>query len=383
MTKRVSILGCTGSIGRSTLDVIRKNPDDFEVAVLAARGNVGLLRAQIEEFHPEVVVLHCVDAAAELRNSMPPCTVWSGLEGLKDAAAIPVDIVVCAVVGAVGLQPLLAAIDAGNRVAIANKEPLVMAGKYVMEEARRRGVDILPVDSEHSAIFQCLQGASFADIRCVHLTASGGPFYGRTIEDLRHISPREAMCHPTWDMGAKISVDSATLMNKGLEIIEAIWLFGLGSEQIQVVIHPQSIVHSLVEFVDGSILAQLGVTDMRVPISFALSYPERFSAQDLRLDLTAMSALSFSKPDCDAFPCLALARSAADIGGTAPAILNAANEVAVELFCSGKLSFTGIPEVVGKTLEQCPASSEYGLDAVLDADHAARHYARSLIETME
>lgn len=383
MRKRVSILGSTGSIGKSTLDVIRRNPALFEVAVLAARGSIALLEAQIAEFQPETVVLYDADAARALRERVPDVTILSGLEGLNEAAALPVDVVVCALVGAIGLHPLMAALHAGNRIALANKEPLVMAGRYVMEEAHRRHVEILPVDSEHSAIFQCLQGCTFADVRCVHLTASGGPFYRTPKEQLRDITPQAAMRHPTWDMGAKISVDSATLMNKGLEIIEAMWLFGLRSDQIHVVIHPQSIIHSMVEFLDGSILAQLGVTDMRIPIAFALSYPARIPAPDMRLDLTSLSQLSFSEPDCAAFPCLGLARNAAETGGTAPTVLNAANEVAVELFCRGQISFTDIPEMVARTLDQCVISAEYNLEAVLAADAEARHCALSLTKTME
>ncbi|NLV44336.1 MAG: 1-deoxy-D-xylulose-5-phosphate reductoisomerase [Candidatus Hydrogenedentes bacterium] len=383
MLKHVSILGSTGSIGRSTLDVIRKNRGIFKVDALAARSNAELLREQIKEFHPELVVLSNEDAARSLRECTTGCTVLSGVEGLNEAASRPVDIAVCALVGAVGLHPLLSAIRAGNRVAIANKEPLVMAGKYVMEEAARHGVDVLPIDSEHSAIFQCLQGNMLSDVRYVHLTASGGPFYRTPPELLSDITPGQATCHPTWDMGAKISVDSATLMNKGLEIIEAMWLFGLRSDQIQVVIHPQSIIHSMVEFVDGSILAQLGVTDMRIPIALALSYPERLPAPEMRLDVTTLSGLSFSPPDCTAFPCLALARAAAETGGTAPAILNASNEVAVDRFCAGRLSFTGIAEVVARTLERCACSMEYKLDAVLNADRVARECALSVVETMK
>lgn len=383
MLKHVSILGSTGSIGRSTLDVIRKNQERFKVDILAAKGNTDLLWEQAAEFHPELVVLFNEESAAALREKGCGCTVLAGLEGLNEAAAYPVDVLVCSLVGAVGLQPLLAAIRAGNRVAIANKEPLVMAGKYIMEEASRRGVDVLPVDSEHSAIFQCLQGNRLSDVRCVHLTASGGPFYRTPPNELNGITPSQAIRHPTWDMGAKISVDSATLMNKGLEIIEAMHLFGLRSDQIQVVIHPQSIIHSMVEFMDGSILAQLGITDMRIPIAHALSYPERLPAPDMRLDVASLSGLSFSVPDCSAFPCLSLARAVAETGGTAPAILNAANEIAVDRFCAGRLSFTGIADVVSRTLERCSSSTDYGLDAVLEADRLARECALAVVETME
>ena len=320
MEKHISILGSTGSIGKNTLDVIRRNPQRFKVEALAARSNTALLREQIVEFQPKLVALHDIEAAKDLQRLQPGCPILSGFEGLQEAAALPADLVVNALVGAVGLHPLLTAIRSGNQVAIANKEPLVMAGKYILEEAGRLGIKVLPIDSEHSAIFQCLQGNRASDVLCVHLTASGGPFYTMSPEALHLITPQQAMRHPTWAMGAKISVDSATLMNKGLEIIEAMWLFGLRSDQIQVVIHPQSIVHSLVEFKDGSLLAQLGVTDMRLPIAFALSFPERLPAEDMRLDITSLSKLSFSAPDDRAFPCL-LARQAAETAGTAPPLL--------------------------------------------------------------
>lgn len=382
MTKHISILGSTGSIGKNTLDVIRKNPERFKVKVLTARGNIALLQKQIEEFQPALVALNDANAAQELQLLGARCMVLSGPEGLAEAAAFPVDLVVSALVGAAGLQPLLAAIRAGNQVAIANKEPLVMAGDLILEEAQRHAVQLLPIDSEHSAIFQCLQGNKVQDVHCVHLTASGGPFYGRSAAELRAITPEQAMRHPTWDMGAKISVDSATLMNKGLEIIEAMWLFGLRSDQIHVIVHPQSIIHSLVEFNDGSMLAQLGVTDMRLPIAFALNFPERLPAPDRRLDLASLSALHFREPEEDAFPCLGLARRAAATGGTAPAVLNASNEVAVELFCAGRIGFTDIAEIVRNTLEHCAVSSDASLENVLEADMSAREYALAIAQTM-
>lgn len=382
MTKHISILGSTGSIGKNTLDVIRKNPERFKVKVLTARGNIALLQKQIEEFQPALVALNDANAAQELQLLGARCMVLSGPEGLAEAAAFPVDLVVSALVGAAGLQPLLAAIRAGNQVAIANKEPLVMAGDLILEEAQRHAVQLLPIDSEHSAIFQCLQGNKVQDVHCVHLTASGGPFYGRSAAELRAITPEQAMRHPTWDMGAKISVDSATLMNKGLEIIEAMWLFGLRSDQIHVIVHPQSIIHSLVEFNDGSMLAQLGVTDMRLPIAFALNFPERLPAPNRRLDLASLSALHFREPEEDAFPCLGLARRAAATGGTAPAVLNASNEVAVELFCAGRIGFTDIAEIVRNTLEHCAVSSDASLENVLEADMSAREYALAIAQTM-
>lgn len=377
--KRIIILGSTGSIGRSALEVVRHYPDRFEVAGLAARANAGLLAEQVREFRPAFAALADEAAAREADADAWETRLLAGPEGVETLAASEADVVLCAMVGAVGLRPVLAAIDAGNTVALANKEPMVMAGRLIMERAAARGVSVLPVDSEHNAIFQCLQGHRAEDIRCIHLTASGGPFYGRARDTLADITPEEACKHPTWDMGAKISVDSATLMNKGLEIIEAMWLFGLPSSKVEVVIHPQSVVHGLVEFNDGHMLAHLGVTDMKFPILFALAYPERVGEAMDRLDLTRLAKLSFAAPDFDAFPCLGYARAAADAGGTAPAILNAANEEAVTAFCAGALSFPGIGAVVGRVLEQCPPTSSYGLDAVLEADQAARACAGNLI----
>ncbi len=383
MTRRISILGSTGSIGKNALDVVRRHGDFFKVEALAARGNTELLLQQINEFQPACVAVYDDAAAIRLQAAGVACRVVAGAAGLDEAASLPVDVVLCAVVGAVGLMPLLTAIDAGNRVAVANKEPLVMAGRHVMETARRRGVEVLPVDSEHNAVFQCLQSGPIEQVRCVHLTASGGPFYRCTREQLLHITPQQAATHPTWSMGRKISVDSATLMNKGLEIIEALCLFGLRSEQIEVVIHPQSTVHSLVEYVDGGMIAHLGVTDMRIPIAHAMSYPDRLSAPEMRLDLTSLAGLTFDKPDAAAFPCLALARAAAEAGGCAPAILNAANEAAVEAFCEGRIAFLQIADVVAATLDGVAAKASDSLDCVLEADRAARHYALAHITTLE
>lgn len=381
--RRITVLGSTGSIGRSALDVVRHYPDRFEVVGLGAGANVELLAAQIAEFRPRHVAVAHPAAAAALAAHMPDIEVWAGPEGLERLAAEPVDIVLCAIVGAAGLRPLLGALDAGNAIAVANKEPLVMAGRLIMERAERRGVRVLPVDSEHNAIFQCLHGHRVQDVHCIHLTASGGPFYGRDRATLERVTPEQAARHPTWDMGTKISVDSATLMNKGLEVIEAMWLFGLPLDKIQVVIHPQSIVHSLVEFTDGSILAHLGVTDMRFPILFALTWPERVQCPMGRLDLTRMRELTFAAPDFSEFPCLAHAFRAARAGGTAPATLNAANEAAVDAFCRRRVSFLQISEVVGRALEACEVRDDTGLEAVLEADREARRAAARIIEAME
>ncbi len=381
--RRISILGSTGSIGRSALEVVRRNPDVFSVVALASRSNIDLLREQIAEFQPALAAVYDEDAARMLQGSVPGCAVASGAAGLVEVASMSVDTALCAVVGAVGLKPLLAAIEAGNRVAVANKEPLVMAGNYIMQRAQEKGVAVLPVDSEHNAIFQCLEGSSVSDVDCVYLTASGGPFHKCTPETLQTITPEQAMRHPTWDMGAKISVDSATLMNKGLEIIEALCLFRLRSDQIEVLIHPQSVVHSMVAFQDGAIIAQLGVTDMKAPITYALTYPERLPAPEMKLDVTSLACLTFEKPDYDVLPCLALARAAAQSGGTAPAVLNGANEEAVAAFCAGRIGFLDIPAVVEQTLDVCVISCECSLDAVLLADRESRTQAAAIITTME
>ncbi|GMV90790.1 MAG: 1-deoxy-D-xylulose 5-phosphate reductoisomerase [Candidatus Hydrogenedentota bacterium] len=372
MKKRITILGSTGSIGRSALDVVRHYPERFEVAGLAARSNAELLAEQVAEFAPKHAVL--VDGEAAKRFSPCPesCAFAAGLEALEELASVPVDVVLCGMVGAVGLKPILRAIDAGNRIALANKEPLVMAGPVVMERARKQGVDVLPVDSEHNAIFQCLHGHGIENLQCIHLTASGGPFYGKPRESLVGVTPAQATRHPTWDMGAKISVDSATLMNKGLEVIEAMWLFGLPLSKVEVVIHPQSIIHSLVEFTDGSILAHLGLTDMKFPIQFALTWPDRVPTPMGRLDLTTMRELTFAKPDFSEFPCLAYALEVARLGGNAPAILNAANEAAVSAFCQGRLEFLRISDVVHEVLEESTFESEITLESVIAADQDAR-----------
>jgi 1-deoxy-D-xylulose-5-phosphate reductoisomerase len=377
--RRISVLGSTGSIGRSTLAVARHYPGLFEIEALGVHSNIAELAAQVHEFKPKVVAVADEAAAKRLEAMNLGIPVLSGISGMEEIAQRPVDVVLCAVVGAVGLMPLLKAIDAGNRVAVANKEPFVMAGRLVMERAAAKNVTVLPVDSEHNAIFQCLQGHRREDVRCIHLTASGGPFYGRSRDSLRQVTPEEATKHPTWDMGAKISVDSATLMNKGLEVVEAMWLFGLPESQIEVVIHPQSIIHSLVEFNDGHLLAHLGVTNMKFPILFALTWPDRVGEPMARLDLTKMRELTFAAPDFREFPCLAMARAAAAEGGTAPAILNAANEVAVEAFCRRQLPFLRISEVVAAVREAYPAAKDYTLDAVMQADDEARARAREFI----
>ncbi|MCP4643261.1 MAG: 1-deoxy-D-xylulose-5-phosphate reductoisomerase [bacterium] len=383
MATRVTILGATGSIGRSALDVVRRYPDQFEVAGLAVQSNVDLLADQIAEFNPPRVAVVDTDAALRLSNRVAGVEVLAGPEGLEELAQADTDVVLCAIVGAAGLGPILAAIEAGHRIALANKEPLVMAGELVMARARERGVKVLPVDSEHSAIFQCLEGRQIEEVTSIHLTASGGPFYRQPREALQAVTPNEAASHPTWDMGRKISVDSATLMNKGLEVIEAMWLFGAALDRIQVVIHPQSIVHSLVEFTDGGILAHLGPTDMKFPIQYALTWPDRAASAMGRLDLTTMPALTFAAPEFDEFPCLGYAREAARAGGTAPAILNAANEEAVRAFCGHRIAFLQIGDVVRAALDGCEATDTMTLEAVMEADAAARRHALDVVCNLE
>lgn len=383
MVTRIVILGSTGSIGRSALDVVRHYPDRFDVVGLAAGGNVELLARQAAEFRPKYISVGHEAGRARLESMGLDAEIWTGLDGLIRLGSVPVDVTLCAVVGSVGLRPLLAAIDAGNRVALANKESLVMAGRVVTERARAKKAVLLPVDSEHNAIYQCLHGHRLEDVNCVHITASGGPFYKRSRESLLDVTPAEATHHPTWDMGAKISVDSATLMNKGLEVIEAMWLFNLPLSKIEVVIHPQSIVHSLVEFNDGSILGHLGITDMKFPILYALTWPERVKSPMGRLDLKRMRELNFAAPDFEKFPCLGYALKAAAEGGTAPAVLNAANETAVHAFCEGRIRFLEIEEVVYRVMDGARTGSDHELESVELADRVARETAEGIIRLLE
>ena len=353
--KRIAILGSTGSIGRSALAVIDAHPDRLEAVALAAGENAALLADQVRRYRPKAVAVATGATREDLVRRLgagATATVAEGSEGLTAIATHPdVDLVLCASAGTAGLEAVLAAIDAGKTVALANKEVLVMAGALMMNAARRRGVAILPVDSEHNAIHQCLHGRPAAEIRRLILTASGGPFRRHSRADLEHVTPDDALRHPTWQMGRKITIDSATLMNKGLEVIEARWLFDAAPESIDVVIHPQSIVHSMVEFVDGSVIAQLGVTDMRLPIQYAFSYPDRWDGGMAGLDFTRLPPLEFEPPDHARFPCLRLACQAIAQGGAAPIVLNAANEVAVEAFLAGRLGFTGIPGVIEAALD--------------------------------
>ena len=377
MTRSIALLGSTGSIGRQTLEVAREL--GLSVAALTANKSVDLIEQQAREFCPRLAVLYDEDAARELRARLSDTNtqVLSGMEGLLAAAtADDADTVVTAVMGMIGLQPTLAAIEKKKRIALANKETLVCAGELVVAAAERCGAEIVPVDSEHSAIFQCLQGCrDRGEVRRILLTCSGGPFYGRTFDELEHMTAADALRHPNWHMGPKITVDSATLMNKGLEIIEAMRLYRLPVEQVQAVIHRQSIVHSLVEFRDGALLAQLGTPDMKLPIRYALTYPYRAESPDKPLDLLTCGALTFAEPDERAFPCLRLARYAAAVGGTACAILNGANEAAVGMFLRGEIGFNDISRRVERALERVPVQYQPSLADILEADKAARRAA--------
>ena len=379
--RTLAILGSTGSIGRSALAVVDAHPSRLRVAALAAGDNATLLVEQAARYRPAMVALASGEAADRFRAASGghAAALVCGPEGLVAVATHPdVDIVLCASSGTAALDAVLAAIEAGKTIALANKEVLVMAGALVMNAARRKGVPILPVDSEHNAIHQCLHGRPTSEIRRLILTASGGPFRDLTLEQLQAVGPDAALRHPTWQMGRKITIDSATLMNKGLEVIEAHWLFGVSGDCIDVVVHPQSIVHSMVELSDGSVLAQLGVTDMRLPIQYACSYPDRWDGALPRLDLAKAGRLEFHEPAHDRFPCLGLAYRALREGGTAPVVLNAANEVAVASFLEGRLGFTSIPLVIERALNEHQAESVLTLELIRRVDAWARERAATL-----
>ena len=381
MKRTLSILGSTGSIGRQTLDVAQAC--GHQVAALTVNRSVELAEEQARQFQPQLVVAVDESAARDLKQRLADTSirVVGGREGLMEAATLPqADTVVTAVVGIAGLEPTLAAIDQGKRIALANKETLVCAGDLVMRRAEEKGAEIVPVDSEHSAIFQCLQGCKDrGEVKRLIITASGGPFFGKTKEELEHVTRAQALRHPNWSMGAKITIDSATLMNKGLEFIEAMRLYHMPPQQIQVVVHRESIIHSLVEFNDGAILAQLGTADMRVPIQYALTWPERTPGPATPLDLLTCPPLTFAKPDPDTFRCLGLALECAQKGGTSTAILNGANEVAVELFLEEKISFLDIARLVEGALERVASKPADTLEDVLEADREARQAVRDLL----
>jgi 1-deoxy-D-xylulose-5-phosphate reductoisomerase len=374
--KKIAILGSTGSIGKNVLRLAAQFPEHFQVVGLTAGWNTGLLKEQILAFNPSMVSVADEQAAVELADMLPSAykdkIVWGG-HGNEQIASLPeADMVVSAIVGAAGLLPTLAAIKSGKDVALANKETLVMAGRLVMAEVQKNNVRLLPIDSEHSAIAQALEAGRKEDVARIILTASGGPFLNLNAQNLWQVTPQQALNHPNWDMGKKISIDSATLMNKGLEVIEARWLFDVELAKIEVLVHPQSIVHSLVEFVDGSVVAQLGIPDMRVPISYALSYPERLQTGLSQLNLTECRDLSFLEPDITRFPALQTAFEACRQGGCKPAVLNGANEIAVAAFLEGKIKFPQIASVVAETVEDTEFLDDADIDTVLEADRLAR-----------
>ena len=375
--KNVVLLGSTGSIGTSTCKVAEDLPDDIRLIGFAAGRNTKLLREQVKQFSPSAISINCPDAAKELANEFNgKPEVCYGEEGLLKLATLPeADIVLIAIVGTAGLQPALAAIRAGKDIAVASKEILVMAGEIVMREARKHGVKVLAVDSEHSAIFQCLEGKPPESVRQIWLTASGGPFRERPADEFVDITVEQALKHPSWEMGRKITIDSATLFNKGLEMIEARWLFDIAMPRVRVVVHPQSVIHSMVEFVDGSMLAQLSTPDMCLPIQYALTYPARAASDRVQTSLAEIGRLDFEEPDTDRFPALNLARRAGEVGGTLPAVLNAANEIAVEAFCAGQISFTEITTTVARVMDVHELVAQPSLGDILAADAWAREVA--------
>jgi 1-deoxy-D-xylulose-5-phosphate reductoisomerase len=384
MKQCLSVLGSTGSIGTQTLDVARRL--HLKVCALAAAKNIDLLEQQIREFRPQIASVFDPAAAKQLKTAVSdlPVKVVQGMDGLCEAASLPTADLVCnSVVGMVGLEPTLAAIRAGKDVALANKETLVAGGNLVMREAMEHRVKILPVDSEHSAVFQCLQGSpGKKSVRRIILTASGGPFFGKTLEELKNVTPEQALKHPNWNMGPKVTIDSSTMMNKGLEIIEASWLFDMPNEKIDVLVQRESIIHSMVEFEDRSVIAQLGVPDMHLPIQYAITYPERPASATEELDLAAYGSLTFARPDENTFRCLAACRRALQRGGLAPAAANGANEVAVELFLNHKISFCDIGDLVWEAMEHQPDVEQvHNVDEILQADAQARSFVLNAVNT--
>ena len=384
--KRLALVGSTGSIGQNTLRVVEHLPERFSVFALAANSGVERLAEQTAACRPKVVAItdkervddfcrHCRDL------KVSPPEVVTGDEGLRQiTSAAEVDIVVSAAVGAAGLRPTYSAVAAGKTVALANKESMVIGGELLRTTAKKTGAQIIPVDSEHSAVDQCLRSGQRGEVRRLILTASGGPFRETPAEQFPHVTPEQALKHPTWQMGKRITIDSATLMNKGLEVIEARWLFDIPPEKIDIIVHPQSVVHSMVEFVDGSVVAQLGTADMRTPIQYALTYPERLESSVAALDWTTVPRLDFVPPDRQKFPCIGLAYQSIKMGGTAPAVLNAADEIAVGAFLERKIPFSDIPKVIGGALEAHKLQSAEGLESILEADSWARRYARQMLD---
>ena len=383
--KRIAILGSTGSIGRQTLDVIATHPDHFEVEVLTAQNNAALLVEQAKRWKPNAVVIVNEDHYEEVRSALrgEQTKVYAGENALSSVVQMDsIEMVVTALVGYSGLKPTIKAIESGKTIALANKETMVVAGDLITRLAREKGVNILPVDSEHSAIFQCLAGEFQNRVEKIILTASGGPFRGKKREELKNVSKAQALKHPNWNMGDKITVDSASLMNKGLEVIEAHWLFDIPYEQIEVVVHPESIIHSMVEFTDAATIAQLSLPDMRLPIGYALAYPNRIATPFGKIDWTKLQRLDFEAPDVEAFPCLRLAYQAGRVGECAPAWLNAANEVAVAAFLAGRIRWVDIPVVLRAALDQFDDTVASSIDVVIDADARARRLASSIVASV-
>ena len=380
--KKIAILGCTGSIGKSTLDLIERSPEQFQVTALTAAVNVTALADAARRTNAGLAAIADKARLHELEDALQGsgCRAAAGPEALVEAAAGDADLVMAAIVGCAGLRPTMAAVEAGKTVALANKEALVTAGDLMTDAAKRSEAHLLPVDSEHNAIFQSLAGSRIDQVSRVILTASGGPFRTASVETIRNATPAEAVAHPNWTMGAKISVDSATLMNKGLELIEAHYLFGLPSERIDILVHSQSVIHSLVEFIDGSVLAQLGSPDMRIPIAYALAWPDRMPTPAQRLDLAAIARLDFGEPDLERFPALRLAREALEAGGSAPAVLNAANEVAVATFLDGRIPFPDISKLVEIALQENDSPGPQSIEDVFEIDRKVRSEVTSMIQ---
>ena len=381
MTRKIAILGATGSIGTSTLDLIERSPDRFEVTAVTASTNVEALAKIVRRTGAKLAVIADEGRYTDLAELLvgTNCRAAAGANALVEAASAQADLVIAAIVGCAGLKPVMGAVEAGRTIALANKEALITAGALMTDAAHSSGATLLPIDSEHNAIFQCLAGSRSADVSRLILTASGGPFRSASAETIRSATPAQAVAHPNWSMGAKISVDSATMMNKGLELIEAHYLFGLPSDRIDILVHPQSVVHSMVEFVDGSVLAQLGTADMRIPIAFALAWPERMSTPAQKLDLAAIARLEFEAPDLDRFPALRLAREALEAGGAAPVVLNAANEVAVAGFLAGQLGFADITRVVHEALMANDYGAPRSISDVLEIDAVTRERAEAML----
>jgi 1-deoxy-D-xylulose-5-phosphate reductoisomerase len=384
--KRITILGSTGSIGASALKVIEANPEEYKAVALAAGNNVDLLLEQIKVFQPVAAAVSREDLAKTLRDRLKghsKTEVLSGEKGFSELAALEdADTVISAMSGASGLVPTYEAIKAGKGMALANKETMVMAGSIIMDLAKKKNISILPIDSEHSAIFQSLQGHRREDLKRIILTASGGPFRNLPLEEMKNVTPARALKHPNWNMGRKISIDSATLMNKGLEAIEARWLFDLSMDQIDILVHPESIIHSMVEYMDGSVIAQMGIPDMITPISYALSYPRHIKTNLPPLRLEEVEKLTFEKPDLERFPCLSLALKAIEAGGSMPAVMNGANEIAVESFLRSRIGFLQIPAVIEKTMEAHKPFQLEGIEAVMEADAWARRTAEKEVQRL-